>query len=108
MRLRNFVMVVIMLISTDAFTQKNDLPDDYLTPAFHASRRDSLRQLMPANSVAVVWAYPTRNFSNDVDYVYHQNPDMYYFTGYKEPHSLFLLFKEPQTAADGTTYKELL
>ncbi len=82
---------------------KDDLPEDYLTPAFHAGRRDSLRQLMPANSVAVVWAYPVRNFSNDVDYVYHQNPDLYYFTGYKEPHSLLLVFKEPQTAADGST-----
>lgn len=108
MRLRNFVIAATLLATTPAFAQETDLPDDYLTPAFHAGRRDSLRQLMPANSVAIVWAYPTRNFSNDVDYVYHQNPDMYYFTGYKEPHALFLLFKEPQTAADGSTYKELL
>lgn len=108
MRLRDFVIVATLLATTPAFAQETGLPDDYLTPAFHAGRRDSLRQLMPANSVAIVWAYPTRNFSNDVDYVYHQNPDMYYFTGYKEPHSLFLLFKEPQTAADGSTYKELL
>jgi Xaa-Pro aminopeptidase len=63
---------------------------------------------MPPNSVTVVWAFPTRNFSNDVDYVYHQNPDMYYFSGYKEPHSMLLVFKEPQTAADGSTFKELL
>lgn len=108
MRLHSFVMAITLLMATPAFTQSNDLPEDYLTPAFHAGRRDSLRQLMPANSVAVVWAYPVRNFSNDVDYVYHQNPDMYYFTGYKEPHSLLLLFKEPQRAADGSTYKELL
>lgn len=108
MRLRDFVIVATLLATTPAFAQETGLPDDYLTPAFHAGRRDSLRQLIPANSVAIVWAYPTRNFSNDVDYVYHQNPDMYYFTGYKEPHSLFLLFKEPQTAADGSTYKELL
>lgn len=108
MRLRNFVIAAMLLATTPSFAQETGLPDDYLTPAFHAGRRDSLRQLMPANSVAIVWAYPTRNFSNDVDYVYHQNPDLYYFTGYKEPHSLFLLFKEPQTAADGSTYKELL
>ncbi|WP_315822049.1 aminopeptidase P N-terminal domain-containing protein [Paraflavitalea speifideaquila] len=109
MRLRNFVMVASLLLTTPAFSQSpDDLPQDYLTPAFHASRRDSLRQLMPANSVVVVWAYPTRNFSNDVDYVYHPNPDLYYFSGYKEPHSLLLVFKEPQAAADGSTYEELL
>lgn len=108
MRLRDFVIAATWLFTTPVFAQSDNLPDDYLTPAFHAGRRDSLRALMPPNSVTVVLAYPTRNFSNDVDYVYHQNPDMYYFSGYKEPHSMLLVFKEPQTAADGSTYKELL
>ena len=63
---------------------------------------------MPENSVAVVFAYPTRNFSNDVDYFYHQNPDMYYFSGYKEPHSLLLIFKDEQTDSLGNKYNELL
>ena len=63
---------------------------------------------MPDNSVAVVFAYPTRNFSNDVDYFYHQNPDMYYFSGYKEPHSLLLIFKDEQTDSLGNKYNELL
>ena len=38
---------------------------------------------------------------------FHQNPDLYYFTGYKEPDGLLLIFKEPQQAADGKTYTEL-
>lgn len=86
---------------------QQDLPTDYLTPQFHKSRRDAARALMPENSVMVVFAAPTRNFSNDVDYHYHQNPDLYYFTGYKEPNAVLFLFKEPQTAADGSTYQEL-
>jgi len=92
---------------SQVIAQHEDLPADYLSSSFHSGRRDSLRQLMPANSVTVVFAYPTRSFSNDVEYTYHQNPDLYYFTGYKEPHSLLLVFKEPQTAADGHMYKEL-
>ena len=64
--------------------------------------------IMPDNSVAVVFAYPTRTFSNDVEYFYHQNPDMYYFSGYKEPHSLLLIFKDEQTDSDGNKYKEIL
>jgi Xaa-Pro aminopeptidase len=88
--------------------QEDFLPKDYLSKEFHAGRRDALRKLMPANSVCVIFAYPTRTFSNDVDYVYHQNPDMYYFSGYKEPHSVFLIFKEPQTGPDGNRYDEIL
>ena len=53
-------------------------------------------------------AFPTRTFSNDIDYLYHQSPDLYYFTGYKEPHSLLLIFKEPQSGINGTTFDELL
>ncbi len=88
--------------------QKTDLPADYLTADFHTGRRDALRKIMPDKSVMAVFAYPTRTFSNDVEYLYHQNPDMYYFSGYKEPHSLLLIFKEEQTDSIGNKYKELL
>lgn len=63
---------------------------------------------MPDNSVAVIFAYPTRTFSNDVEYFYHPNPDMYYFSGYREPHSLLLIFKEEQTDSLGNRFKEML
>src|ERR1700743_579665 len=86
---------------------QEDLPTDYLTSSFHAGRREALRALMPARSVAVIFAYPTRNFSNDVDFPYHPNPDLYYFSGYKEPNAVLFIFKEPQHASDGSTYKEL-
>src|SRR5688572_21397616 len=91
---------------TIAFSQKN-LPTDYLSKEFHKGRREAARALMPDNSVMVVFAAPTRTFSNDAEYVYHQNPDLYYFTGYLEPNAVLLIFKNPQTAADGHAYKEL-
>ena len=87
---------------------EDNLPTDYLSKDFFAGRRDAVRKIMPDNSVLVVYAYPTRNFSNDVDYLYHQNPDMYYFSGYKEPHSLLFIFKEEQTDSIGNKYNELL
>src|ERR1700685_1641120 len=83
------------------------LPTDYLTKDFHAGRREALRALMPSHSVAVIFAYPTRTFSNDVSYPYHPNPDLYYFSGYKEPQAVLLIFKEPQKGAGGGTYREL-
>jgi Xaa-Pro aminopeptidase len=33
-----------------------------------------------------------------VDYVYHQNPDMFYFSGYSEPNSMMYILKEEQKA----------
>jgi len=87
------------------YAQK-DIPTDYLSPNFHKSRRDAARELMPSNSVLVVFAAPTRTFSNDVEYFYHQNPDLYYFTGYKEPHAVLFIFKEPQTIK-GNTVNEI-
>lgn len=84
------------------------LPTDYLGKDFHAGRREALRNLMPENSVAVIFAYPTRTYSNDVEYFYHPNPDMYYFSGYREPHSLLLVFKEPQTDSLGNSFHEML
>lgn len=98
-----------LLAAQPSPAQPDDLtPKDYLSKEFHASRRAALRELLPDNSVMVVFAYPTRTFSNDVEYLYHQNPDMYYFTGYKEPHSVFLIFKNEQADSAGNRFKELL
>lgn len=108
------VVLSVVLLSVASLAQpspssrEDDLPKDYLTKEFHAGRRDALRQSMPDNSVVVVFAYPVRVFSNDVDYFYHQNPDMYYFSGYKEPNSLLLVFKEDQTDSAGNKYNEVL
>jgi Xaa-Pro aminopeptidase len=102
-----FIVISFLYCSHWVYAQADGLPQDYLSKEFHAVRRDSLRNRMPANSVMAVFALPTRTFSNDVEYVYHQNPDLYYFTGYREPHALLLIFKEPQPGTGNTTYKEL-
>jgi len=68
--------------------------DDLLSKSFHADRRDALRKLMPENSVAVFFAAPVRNRSNDVNFEYHQDPNFFYLSGLQEPHSMLLIFKE--------------
>jgi Xaa-Pro aminopeptidase len=83
-----------------------NLPKDYLSKEFHAGRRQALRNLMPANSVTVIFSYPDQVFSNDVNYVYHPNPDLYYFSGYKEPNAVLLIFKDVQADGD-SSYNEL-
>lgn len=73
--------------------------------AFHKSRRDALREKLPPNSVAVIFANPTRNRANDVDYVYHQDPNFFYLTGLREPQSVLLVFASEQQDEKGT-YKD--
>ncbi len=103
---KSFLTLLFLCLLSNAFAQEN-LPTDYLTKEFHIGRREAFRSLMPANSVAIVFSYPERNFSNDVSYVYHQNPDMYYLTGYKEPNAVLLIYKDMQGTGD-TTFNEVI
>lgn len=77
--------------------QTSEYPNDYLSPAFHAGRREALREKLPAHSVAVLFAAQVRNRSNDVDFQYSQNRNFYYLTGLEEPNAMLLIFKEPTT-----------
>ena len=85
-----------------------ETPTDFLSADFHKSRRELVREMMPANSVAVIFANAERNRANDVDYIYHQDPNFYYLTGYKEPNAVLLIFSEEQSESDGITYDEVL
>lgn len=84
-----------------------NLPVDFLSSDFHKERRDLVREKLPKNSVAVFFANPIRNRANDVDYVYHQDPNFYYLSGYKEPHAVLLIFKEEQKGREGN-YNEII
>ncbi len=72
-------------------SQKSELSLD-----FHKKRRDQLRKKLPNNSVAVFFSAPIRNRANDVDYEYHQDPNLYYLSGWKEPHAVLLIYSTPQ------------
>lgn len=91
-----------IIFSTGNIFAQDFLPKDYLPIHFHKERRDALRKLMPDNSVTVVFSYPEEVFSRDVNYVYHPNPDLYYFSGYKEPDAVLFIFKENQKNSEGS------
>src|SRR5258708_3214541 len=103
-----FTLIIVACLSIPCFSQEQDLPTDFLNKTFYKDRRDKLREKLPANSVAVFFANPVRNRANDVDFVYHQDPNFYYFTGYKEPDAVLLVFKDMQTAANSTQYNEII
>jgi Xaa-Pro aminopeptidase len=107
----NRIGLLILLVIGSAgssFAQNPDLPENFLTKEWHKERRQKLREKIPANSVAVFFANAVRNRSNDVDYIYHQDPDFYYLTGYKEPDAVLFVFKDKQTAKSGTQYDEII
>jgi len=97
---------ILFFVSIVVNAQGKDTPKDFLSKEFHKDRRQELRKKLPKNSVAVFFANPVRNRANDVDFVYHQDPNFYYLTGYKEPHAVLLVFSEEQKDKTGT-YDEL-
>lgn len=103
----SFPVLFLLLFVSFSFAQEGT-PTDYLPAEFHEARREALREQMPDNSVAVFFANAVRNRANDVDYVYHQDPDFYYLTGYKEPHSVLVIFSEEQSNAEEGQYDEIL
>lgn len=105
MKVNQLLFVFFILMGFKAYSQ---IPADYLPKDFHESRREALRAKMPTNSVAVIFANPLRNRANDVDYVFHQDPNFYYLTGYREPNGVLVLFSDMQQTEDGKTYNEML
>ncbi|MDG1761917.1 MAG: aminopeptidase P N-terminal domain-containing protein [Flavobacteriaceae bacterium] len=85
-----------------SFGQKSELSSD-----FHKNRRVELRQKLPNNSVAVFFSSPVRNRANDVDYVYHPDPNFFYLTGWNEPHAVLMVFNVPQEDEEGIYYEKL-
>ena len=106
--MRIVTSLFFVLTAIASIAQDSDLPNDFLSKDYHKERRAKLRVNLPANSVAVFFANAVRNRANDVEYVYHQDPDFYYLTGYKEPDALLFVFKDSQRAANGSTYNEIL
>ena len=74
-----------------------------LAPAFHRSRRDSVRAALPADAVAVFFSAPVRQREDDVDEPYVQDSDLRYLTGTTEPASVLVLAPGGLTVGDTTT-----
>jgi Xaa-Pro aminopeptidase len=102
--MRYYVLLIYLFVTVAASGQSNG----FLNADFHKQRREKLREILPPNSVAVFFANPVRNRANDVDYIYHQDPDFFYLTGYREPDALLLVFKEKQTGINGASYNEII
>ncbi len=102
----SFSIVAALLLGFLVSAQNT--PTDYLASDFHKERREAVRKLLPPNTAVVLFANAERNRANDVDYVYHQDPNFYYLTGYKEPNAVLVIFSETQTDASGNKFNEII
>jgi Xaa-Pro aminopeptidase len=91
-----FAQDVVKSLVRDSSSLKFEYDKDLLTKEFHQGRREALRKAMPDNSLAVFFANPIRNRSNDVDFEYHQDPNFYYLTGLREPNAILIILKDEQ------------
>ena len=98
-----YIILLFVIVSLNLFSQDSNsinkvyystiYENDKLPSSFFKDRRKVFRENMPDNSIAFIFAAPIRNRSNDVNFEYHQNPNLYYLTGYEEPNSVLLITK---------------
>lgn len=101
---KSLVLVLFVGMLHASFAQGYDT--DLLSKEFHSGRREALRKLLTANSCAVF-------FSNEESRsigraFYHQDPNMYYFSGLNEARSMLIIFKEPQVFEDSIKTDEII
>lgn len=106
--MKNLIRSTLFSMMWVSLAMAQGTPTDYLSADFHKERRDKVRNLLPPNTAVVLFANAERNRANDVDYIYHQDPNFYYLTGYKEPNAVLVLFSEPQTDASGKQFNEII
>ena len=86
-------------------SQQKEVPA--LDPSFHKERRQMVLEQLPPNSISVIFSAPIRNRANDVDHLYHQNPNFYYLTGFQEAHAVLVLLGTPMDV-EGSSVQEIL
>lgn len=87
------LFLTLLLVAAGEITSAQSNPT--LPVTFFKNRREALREIMPPNSVLVVFSNPEHDYTNDNPFPYHQNPDLYYFSGIKDPDAMMLIFREP-------------
>ncbi len=100
--MKNIFVFVVLISFSFGYAQKSKLSAEH-----YQNIRKAFRQKMPDNTVAVLFSAPIRNRANDVDYVYHQDPHFFYLTGWHQPHSVLMIYKNPQRDQQGSYFEKI-
>lgn len=85
-KLTAIVFLFLAIVQTVAAFSVNEIER-------YAARRQAFLAKMGENGVAIIKAAPVVNRNGDVDYVYRQDSDFYYLTGFDEPEAVLILSK---------------
>ena len=99
MNFKNTLFLLLTFLSINILSSQQYVDD--LGPEFHEKKRQEFRNQMPSNSIAFFFTSPIMKRSNDTDFMYHQDPNFYYLTGWKEPHGVLVMFKDNQQDNNG-------
>jgi Xaa-Pro aminopeptidase len=97
-----YFLALLSILPSGLSAQKSKL-----SPAHYQEKRADFREKLPENSVAVLFSAPIRNRANDVDYIYHQEPNFFYLTGWHQPHSVLIIYKNPQRDEEGIYHEKI-
>ena len=105
MKIKNTLFLLLTFLCVNILSSQQYIDD--LGPKFHEKKRQEFRNQMPSNSIAFFFTSPIMKRSNDTDFMYHQDPNYYYLTGWKEPHGVLVIFKDNQQDNNGL-FNEIL
>jgi Xaa-Pro aminopeptidase len=89
--LRRVATAIVLVGLAAGAAQANGLTADL------GARRARLLQALPADTMAIFWSAPEREFSRDVDYEYRQDSDLLYLTGVEQPDTILVLMPGNKT-----------
>lgn len=62
-----------------------------------AARRARVMERLGPEAMLILWSAPTARYSNDVDYKYRQDSNLYYLTGVTQPDTMLILMPGNET-----------
>lgn len=89
-RLR-FAAIIVALLGIATAVRASDFSDDL------AARRARVMERLGPEAMLILWSAPTARYSNDVDYKYRQDSNLYYLTGVTQPDTMLILMPGNET-----------
>lgn len=80
-----YALYILLALLASTPLQASDFSDDL------TARRARLMERLGPDSVLILLSAPTRVYSNDVDYEYHQDSNLYYLTGITQDETILVL-----------------
>jgi len=83
--------------------------DDRPAPAeVFKARRDALMARVGDEAVVMLYAAPMRTRNNDVEFVYRQNDNLLYLTGFNEPNAVLVLIPKGTRVPDQADEEKMI